>query len=193
MADYGFPPPARRKVFVSFHHEDQFYRDEFDRLFGDQFISVSVDLGDIAPDNDAEYTKRLIQQENIVQSSVVFVLYGAATYTRKHVDWEISAGLSEKVGGHKGLVVMLLPTFPQAPYDAFGNFNPQLIYPYIHPRTAANLKSGYAALHFWPGLYTACPGYTVTPMRTIIETAAERRQSYPYLIQNSHPQYQRNV
>src|SRR5258708_2478151 len=106
----------KHKVFVSFHHDDDIYRHEFDRLFGAIFISVSVDPGDIDPDNEAEYTKHLIQQQNIVQCSVVFALYGANTYKRKHVDWEISAALSEKVGGHKGLVVMLLPTFPRAPY-----------------------------------------------------------------------------
>jgi hypothetical protein len=185
-------PRPKRKVFVSFHHKDQSYRDEFDRLFGDHFISVSVDPGDIDPDNDTEYIKRLIQEENIVQSSVVFALYGAETHTRKHVDWEISAALSDKVGGHKGLVIMLLPTFPQPPFNVFGVYDKRVIYPHLHPRTAANLESGYADLFFWPGLYTTYQGVTVFQMPQIAETAAQKRQTHNRLIDNSAPQYKNN-
>jgi hypothetical protein len=71
-------PQPKRKVFVSYHHQDECYRREFDRLFAEHFISASVDPGDINPDNQDEYVKRLIQEENIVQSSVVFALSGLA-------------------------------------------------------------------------------------------------------------------
>ena len=183
----------KHRVFVTFHHDDDFYRQEFDRLYGEHFISVSVDPGDIDPDNEAEYVKRIIQQENIVRSSVVFALYGANTYKRKHVDWEISAALSEKVGGHKGLVVMLLPTFPQPPFDALGRHDPTIIYPYLHPRTAANLKSGYADLYYWPGIYTQYLNLLTTfPIPTIIEKAFIKRDTYNYRIDNSEPQYKNN-
>jgi hypothetical protein len=171
-------PRSKRKVFVSYHHQDEYYRREFDRLFGEHFISVSVDPGDIDSDNQDEYIKRLIQEENIVQSSVVFALYGAETHKRKHVDWEISAALSEKVGGRKGLAVMLLPSFPRPPYNVFGFYDPTVIYPYLHPRTVANLSSGYADLYFWPGLYTEHPGYTLIPMPQVIETAFKKRETH---------------
>jgi hypothetical protein len=192
--DNGFLPqtPEKRKVFVSFHHADEFYRNEFERLYGEHFISVSVDQGDIDPDNDDEYIKRLIQQENIVQSSVTFALYGANTHGRKHVDWEISAALSKKVGGHKGLVVMLVPGFPVAPYDALGNYNPSLIYPYLHPRTAANLATGYASLYYWPGLFVQYPGVISVQMPDIIQQAFTKRDTLEHLIDNSHPQYKEN-
>lgn len=193
---YDFAAPVREaekhKVFVSFHHADEPYRNEFDRLFGHHFISVSVDQGDIDSDNDDEHIKRLIQQDNIVQSSVVFALYGANTHKRKHVDWEISAALSKKVGDHKGLVVMLLPEFPVAPYDNFGNYDPSLIYPYLHPRTAANLASGYADLYYWPGMYSDRPGVVLREIPDIIELAFTKRDSNEHLIDNSHPQYQQN-
>jgi Thoeris protein ThsB, TIR-like domain len=183
---------AKHKVFVSFHHDDQYYRNEFDRLFGEHFISVSVDPGDIDPENRDEYIKKLIQQENIVQSSVIFVLYGAETYKRKHVDWEISAALSEKVGGHKGLVVMLLPVFPKVPYNALSQYDPTLIYPYLHPRTAANIRSGHAELCFWPGLYTGYPGVAPVLMPTLIEKAFVKRDKQAHSIDNSEPQYRNN-
>lgn len=188
---FGLPPQAeKRKVFVSFHSADQAYRDEFDRLFGDHFISVSVDRGDIDPENEAEYIKRMIQQEHIVQSSVVIALYGAETYKRKHVDWEISGGLSGKVGGHKGLVIILLPTFPVWPFDASNQFNQSLADSYLHPRTAANARSGYAAIHSWPGMYPHVPEVFVGE---IIENAAKRRETHDHLIDNSLEQYQRNL
>lgn len=185
--------PEKHKVFVSFHHADEFYRNKFDELYGEHFISVSVDNGDIDPENSDEYTKRLIQQDNIVQSSVVVALYGAKTHHRKHVDWEISAGLNGKVGGHKGLVIMLLPTFPAVPYDSNGNYDPSIIYPYLHPRTAENLKNGYADLYYWPGHLTNYPGVTSVPIKQIIETAFVKRDEKSDLIDNSHPQYQRNL
>jgi hypothetical protein len=188
------PPPAEKhKVFVSFHGADQFYRDEFDRLFGDHFISVSVDKGDLDPDNEDDYTKRMIHEDHIAQSSVVFALYGAQTRKRKHVDWEISGGLSGKVGGHKGLVIMLLPGFPQPPYDINNNYRPSLIYPHLHPRTVANLESGYADLYYWPGLYGNFPGVQSAPIPNIIAQAFTKRDSHNHLIDNSHPQYANNL
>jgi hypothetical protein len=140
-------------VFVSYHHEDEYYRLDFDRRFGTHFISASVNPGDIDPDNEDEYIKRLIQEENIAQASVLFALYGVNTHNRKHVDWEISAALNEKVGGRKGLVVLLLPSFPLSPFGIFGIYDPWLIYSHLHPRTAEVLSSGYADLYFWPGMY----------------------------------------
>ena len=188
----GLIQSQKRKIFVSFHHADQAYRDEFDRLYGDAFISMSVDDGDIDSDNSDEHIKRLIQEDHIVNSSVVVALYGAQTKYRKHVDWEIYGGLTAKVGGHKGLVVLLIPGFPGSPYDAFGNYNQKLIYPYLHERTAANLESGYADLYFWPTMF---PDFTKTsvPMGSILDVAVSKRESHNHLINNSHPQYTRNL
>jgi hypothetical protein len=185
--------PTKRKVFITFHHADEWYRNEFDRLFGEHFISKAVDFGDIDPDNDAEYTKRLIQEQHIVDSSVVFALYGAETYKRKHVDWEISAALNKKVGDRKGLVVMLLPTFPISPYNLQNQYEPSRIYPRLHPRTAANLKSQYADLFYWPGMHSNMPGVVQTPIPTIIETAFNKRSTHEAFIDNSNPQYQNNL
>lgn len=188
----GVDQSEKHKVFVSFHHDDEKYRQEFEQRYATDFISVSVDPGDIDPDSNDEYIKRLIQEDNIVQSSVTAALYGAKTYGRKHVDWEIYGALTEKVGGHKGLVVMLLPGFPQSPFNASGEYDPSLIYPYLHPRTVANLKSGYADLYFWPGLYEN-PLVQAVAMKDIIEKAFTKRKTHDHLIDNSHPQYSDNL
>ena len=88
---------------------------------------------------------------------------------------------------------MLLPGFPKAPYNELGQYDPSVIYPYLHPRTAANLKNGYADLYYWPGLFTNYPGVSTVPMKNIIEKAFEKRDNLSHLIDNSHPQYQRNI
>lgn len=179
----------KHNVFVSFHNEDRHYRSEFDRMYGHLFNSKSVDFGDIAPDNDDEYIKRLIQEEHITDSSVIVALYGANTWKRKHIDWEISAGLNKKVGGHSGLIVMILPNFPVSPYDAFGSFNESSVYSYLHPRTVANIKSGFAGLYYWPGM---CPHLPSVRMEDAIQAAFDRRMTHKDVIDNSHPQYQYN-
>ncbi|MDR0369526.1 MAG: TIR domain-containing protein [Candidatus Peribacteria bacterium] len=48
-------------------------------------------------DVSTEYVKRVIQEGYLDDSSVCVVLIGTETYKRKHVDWEISAAIHEKV------------------------------------------------------------------------------------------------
>lgn len=179
----------KHKVFVSFHNADQYYRTQFDTYYGEHFISKSVDFGDIEPDNSDEYIKQLIQEEHITDSSIIVALYGANTWQRKHVDWEISAALMAKVGGHSGMIVFVLPTFPVSPYDQYGRYDERLLYPYLHPRTTKNLQTGYATLLFWPGLY---PNLPAVEMKDAIQTAFDKRLTHKHLIDNSHPQYQNN-
>ena len=182
--------PGKRKVFISFHHKDEWYRNEFNRLWGHEFIGTDVKLGDIEAENTDSYIKRLIQQDHVFNSSVVVALYGAETRKRKHVDWEISAGLTEKVGGHKGLVVMILPNFPAVPFDIYGNYKQELLYPHLHPRTAENLRTGYADVYFWPGMY---PQLGSVLVKDLIELAAAKRETHEHLIDNSHEQYPYNL
>lgn len=179
----------KHKTFISFHHADEAYREEFETEFGEHFICKSVQDGDIDPDNQDEYAKRLIQDDCICDSSVVIALYGAETRKRKHVDWEISAGLSAKVGGHSGLVVVILPTFPVRPFDTLGNYKQELLYPYLHPRTAANIKSGFAQVYFWKCDYSL----PVVDVQDVLRDAHERRITHKDLIDNSHPQYINNL
>lgn len=180
---------TKHKVFISFHHNDEDHRNEFEEQFGHLFISKTVQGGDIDPDNSAEYTSRLINDDYISDSSVVIALYGAETRKRKHVDWEISAGLSKKVGGHSGLAVVILPTFPVVPFDQFGNYKEEMLFPHLHPRTAANIKSGYAKVYFWKCNYNL----PSVDLKDAIHEAYERRVTHKDLIDHSHDQYTNNL
>ena len=143
-------------------------------LFDDIIINESVDLGDYDEDLSDEYISRLINTNNINPSTVVIVLVGSATYTRKHVDWEIYAGLSGKVGGSTGLIGILLPTFDGLPE-------------HIPARLLDNINSGYALYSYWTRLYDK---FLVQQM---IHTAFERKNTMSSKINNRRKQMERNL
>lgn len=166
---------TKHKVFISYHHKnDYLYKQEFERLFNNIIISKAVANGDINPDNSDEYIKRLIQQEYITDSTVTIVLLGTETAKRKHIDWEISASLSRKVGGYSGLLGIILPTHP----DYYKN---KISESSIPPRLLSNIQSGYANLIKW--------NTDINYIDYYIETAFQNRTSKTALIKNSLPQF----
>lgn len=174
--------PPRRKVFISYYHkDDQKYRDELEKRFGHLFISKSVQPGDIDTDVSTDYIKRLIQQEYISDSSVLLMLIGPKTKCRKHVDWELSAALSTKVGGSSGVAAILLPEITLLPNGKFD-------YETVPARFADNQKTGYASAYSWQWATESDEN-----MRKIIETAFEAKGSKSALIDNSRLQMGRNT
>jgi len=174
--------PVRRKVFVSYYHKaDQAYRDSFEKAFSSLFISKSVKPGDISTDVSTDYIKRLIQEDYISDASVVIVLIGAKTYCRKHVDWEVSAGLNKKVGGHSGLIGILLPDIPLSAASEYQ-------YDDIPARVADNAKSGFAAIYTWSWITASSDR-----VKTAIEDAFSARVSKADKIVNSRTQLGKNL
>ena len=173
---------TRHKVFVSFYHkDDEHYRAKFERDFGHLFIAKSVPAGGIASENSDDYIKRLIREGYLEDASVVVVLVGPKTKCRKHVDWEISAGLNRKVGGYSGLLGILLPTFP---LDAEGKYQ----HDDIPRRLDANVTSGFAKLYRWSYL-TKDEGRVVAA----IQETFDRRASHSDKIVNATiPQRERD-
>lgn len=141
--NYPLLQTSKHKVFISYHHtNDEYYRLLFETLFGNIFINKSVRQNDIDTDVSTEYIKRLIQKNYISDSSVVVVLVGSETYCRKHVDWEIAAGLMKKVGGYSGILGLHLPTHPDYGSNHYNENNVPL-------RLARNIQSGYAKIYDW--------------------------------------------
>lgn len=168
----------KHKVFISYyHHDDEYYRNRFETLFGTTFINKSVAPGEIDSDNSADYIKRLIQTEHITDSSVIVVLVGRNTWGRKHVDWEISAALSMKAGGYSGLLGLRLPTHPD--YGS-ATLDPT----FVPPRLVDNLDSGYASIYEWTEV--------ISDMKSLIQDAFDARIDKKDLINNSSQQFQRN-
>lgn len=169
----------RHKVFISFyHHDDQVYKEYIDTHLSENIINKSVFSGEYDPDNSDEYIKRLIREEKISDSSVVIVLVGPNTKRRKHIDWEIYAGLRPSINGNAGLVAIFLPTIRTT-------VNGEYYYEDIPSRLADNIESGYADYYSWD--------YAIQHFDQIVEDAFENRKTRRRLIVNSRPQMQRNI
>lgn len=166
---------SKHKVFISYHHKnDWYYKQEFERIFDCIIISKSVSPGDIDPDNSDAYIKRLIQQDYITDSTVTIVLIGSETAKRKHIDWEISASLSKKVGGYSGLLGIILPSHPDYYKDKISNDT-------IPPRLLKNIQSGYAGFIKWNN--------DVNFVAQCIEKAFQNRTYKTSTIDNNLPQF----
>ncbi len=175
---YSYYAP-RHKVFISFYHkDDQVYKDYIDKHLSSNIIIKSVMNGEYSTDNSDEYIKRLIREEKISDSSVVVVLVGANTKNRKHVDWEIYAGLCPSINGNSGLIGIFLPTVRKSENGGY-------YYRDMPARLADNIKSEYADYYDWD--------YAISHFDAIVEKAFNSRKSRQKLIDNSRPQMQQNL
>lgn len=158
----------RHKVFISYHHAlDQAYKNEFIRLFGNRIVDYSVWDGDIESTAPNEAIRQTIRDHYIADATVVVVLVGAQTWQRKHVDWEIAAGLRDTARNPRtGLLGILLPTYPRpASFTAMRWADPATVHfqgrsaapgmrPYDHftvpKKLARNIEeTGFATLRPW--------------------------------------------
>lgn len=138
----------RHKVFVSYHHaNDQMYRDQFEKLFTEEhdiMVSKSVQIDDISPDLKTETIRQIIREKYLSDSTVTIVLIGRDTWSRKHVDWEISSSIRDtKSNPRSGLLGIILPSYPIT--DPTKQYNPYT----IPPRLYDNVECGFAKIHNW--------------------------------------------
>lgn len=183
---------SKHKVFISYHHaNDEIYKKEFEEKFWNCFINKSVTEGEYKEDLSSEYIKRLIREDKISDSSVIVVLIGSETYKRKHVDWEIYAGLCKKVGGYSGLIGILLPSY----YETFENIHLKGKNKYnistIPPRLQDNIESKYASIYKWEDTQFK-DIYGVYPIQNWIEEAFDRKNNACEKINNSKEQFKYN-
>ena len=138
----------RHKVFISFHHDDQKYKDRFVQMMKGNVVDKSVEDGDIDDQNMRTATIRQKIRDNfIADATVTVVLIGPCTWQRKHVDWEIGSSLRKtKRNPRCGLLGILLPNHPNFRSETF---NRRL----IPPRLADNCKGDapYARIYRWSG------------------------------------------
>lgn len=168
----------RHKVFISFHHADQYYKDLFAQMMEDDIVDKSVEDGDIDDTLPTERIRQKIRDEFIADATVTVVLIGPCTWQRKHVDWEIGSSLRDtKLNSRCGMVGILLPN--HSDYGT-GNYHPHL----IPPRLADNCGESdpFASIYNWT--------YQTDDIRNWIHCAFERRNGAPP--NNGRPQYGRN-
>ena len=169
----------RHKVFVSFHHEDQRYKDHFVDMMEGDIVDKSVEDGDIDDDNlSTETIRQKIRDEFIRDATVTVVLVGPCTWQRKHVDWEIGSSLRNTPRNSRcGLLGILLPN-----HTNYGsrNYTPRL----IPPRLADNCggRDPFARIYHWSS--------NSTYIRSYIHQAFNRRDGTPP--NNDLPQFRNN-
>ena len=132
-------------MFISFHHEDEGYKNRFERMMGDRIVGKAVHDGDVDDELAVDTIRRKIRDDFIADATVTVVLVGPCTWQRKHVDWEIGSSLRETTKNPRcGLLGILLPNhhnFEGRTYD------PHL----VPPRLADNCngEGSYASIHHW--------------------------------------------
>lgn len=153
----------KHKVFLSFHHQDDNYRKEFEYQFSNETIQIfdnrSVKDGDIDPNNKIDTIRQKIRDNFISDSTVTIVLIGSDTWKRKHVDWEVGYSLTQTNNNSRsGLMGILLPSYtPHREYSSSLNCtqerteNGDIYTPCnIPPRLYDNIRSGYAKIYNYP-------------------------------------------
>lgn len=170
------------KVFVSYHYdEDDYYREQFEQLFSDVYVSRSVKEGDIDPNNNEDYIYQLIRDNYLRDSTVTVVLIGAHTWQRKFVDWEIYSSLRKtQKSPRSGLLGILLPTYhrPEPMKYSYNN---------IPPRMSDNVKERpdgsepYASIYGWPE--------SAASLQRMIDDAFRKRSMNPI---NSRKMFDKN-
>jgi hypothetical protein len=130
-------PPAKRKVFVSYHHgADQIYYDVFSKTFCDDYDVVTDNSLERRIDSeDVNYVMQRIRDEYVTGSSCTIVLVGKDTWGRKYVDWEIKSTLEKE----HGLIGVQLPTAPITSQNTVT----------VPDRLNDNIQSGYALWISW--------------------------------------------
>lgn len=168
----------RHRVFISYHHDDQAYKDWFIQFMEDDIVDESVGDGDINEYIATETIRQTIRDNFIRDATVTMVLIGQCTWQRKHVDWEIGSSLRDtRLNSRCGLLGILLPNHPNA---QAAQYNLSL----VPPRLADNVSGDdpYAIVYNW--------SYSPTEIRNWIHWAFERRERTPP--NNSREQYRHN-
>ena len=89
------PRQPRHKVFVSYHHEnDQQYKDLLVEEMAADIVDRSVEDGDIDERLRTEAIWEKIWDEHIADATVLLVLIGRDTWSRRFVDWEVGSALN---------------------------------------------------------------------------------------------------
>ena len=180
----------RHRVFVSFHHEDQQYKDYFINAMGDDIVDQSVSDGDIDDSNTTETMREQIRDDFISDAAVTIVLIGPCTWQRKHVDWEIGSSLRDTQRNSRcGLLGILLPNHPDFNQQKYQR---RLIPPRLWDNVSKSNFNGqafYATIHQWQNGYSALDKID-TILDWIHQAYLRRSQNPPP--KNSRPQFGRN-
>lgn len=167
------------RVFISYHHNDQRYKDGLVNFGGHHsiFVDKSVDTGDISDNLSAEQIRTTIRDDYLRDSTVTIVLVGVETKRRKHVDWEVHSSMYDgSINKRSGVVVINLPeiydaNFVVAPY---GDEEKKLLYPDIDIRSWITIDKWEQCKRIYPHMPERIIDNLVEPNVTISVVPWER-------------------
>ncbi len=171
----------RRKTFISYHHKpDQEYADLLREELADDIIDKAVSDGSISDNLTTDEIWRTIRDDNVSDATVMAVLIGRNTWSRKYIDWEIGSGFSKTRNNSRcGVLGILLPDHP--------NYGKRPIDPKtLPPRLTANIRGSdpYVRIYDWPR------DNRLSVVRDWIEVAFQRRNGPAP--NNNSKRFQRN-
>lgn len=166
---------VKPKIFISYHHKDQVYIDNFRKLFGGAYqVFTDCSLDEAIDSTDLHYVNRAIREDYITGTSITIVMCGTDTWRRKCVDWEIYSTLYKS---HALLGVVLPHVQP-----VWRNGQQVRLVP---DRLISNVNTGYAHWIEWP--------QNAQELSQAISHAKQRSTNYKHLKVNSAPKMTRNV
>lgn len=165
---------TRRKCFISYHHDDESEVQKFIQDFDhsrDVLIARGIGAsmaGDIINSNNSDYIKNRIREKYLRDTTVTIVLIGKCTWSRKFVDWEVSASLrNTATASRSGLLAITLPSAA----DYYGKQLP--------PRVSDNVNDKYGYARWWK--YPS----DSNALANMIETAYAARSTHADLVDNA--------
>lgn len=96
------------KVFISYHREDNKYKEQLEKMLGEidiKYFSVPTDY--FFEGKNHEHIAQILRDE-IKMCSVTICIIGKETYSRPHVDHELYNTLKGGICKRKGLVGVML-------------------------------------------------------------------------------------
>lgn len=177
MPYYG----TRRKVFISFHQQDQTEVEDFVDLWAErEGLFIPKVLG--ASDNDdfinsenPDYVMSQIRNRYLGDSTVTIVLVGSCTHSRRYVDWELKASLRQGVNyTPNGVMGIILPSCGAIAH--------------LPPRLEENWTKGHQDCY---ARYWTVP-QSGNELVSLIEDAYAARTTRAHLIQNGSPMMKYN-
>lgn len=213
----------RHKVFVSYYHkDDQDYKNHLINL--QEFNPKTLNLQSIFDDYSvheneiddtgltSEQVRKIIRDEYIKEATVMILLCGGNTKTRKHIDWEIHAAMFNTDKNPKlGIVVVNLPGTNQACRKSDNSekdiINPngnwitvktrkeyEDLYPSMPIRIIDNFESGITddkivsiTVVNWDRIYN-----NISALKTLIDNAFNRSRSRELHYNHSRPLREKN-
>jgi len=171
----------RRKVFLTFYGADTnevnkfiYQWQEVEKVFHTRALGT-FDNEDFIQSDDPDYVMSQIREKYIADSSVTIALLGSCTHSRRYVDWEIKASLTQSEDGlPNGLMAIILPSLGKSAH--------------LPPRFKLNWDSKnqrYARFYVYPD--------SAQTLAAWIEDAFAARTSRAHLIENPREMMRQNA